>query len=646
MIDIMVIDQSLERSAMWVLCQEGMGFIMHKYRREIVFILDLLIIITVSCTLFFIFPDNDKAGEHQLITIFPELLILLICWAAAQFLFKTYNSLWRYAQSTEYLIMFLGGGSGLILFIVIHLLLQNSEIPLAFYLSSYSISFLGMLLMRMCYRQYRKLYKRKHIRNQLPIAIIGAGDAGVRLSEELENGSNHKYRTKYFIDDSIEKIGKRIHSIQVKGPIMNLDRILSNHPVSEIIITIPNLSADKRKVVLEVCSSHNCKVRIIPDSLHLLESTEKESLRSMVRDIKIEELLGREQVVLDIHEIQRFLNHKVVMVTGGGGSIGSELCRQIAKAQIKKLIIVDIYENNAYDIQQELCQLYGDQFPLKVEIASVRDKDKVFQLIERHKPNIIFHAAAHKHVPLMEDCPGEAILNNVFGTYHMVLAADLHKVDKFVLISTDKAVNPTNIMGATKRFCEMILQSMKEVSKTEFVSVRFGNVLGSNGSVIPLFQRQIAAGGPVTITDKRIVRYFMTIPEAAQLVLQAGAMANSSEVFVLDMGDPVKILELAENLIRLSGHIPYTEIPIIETGLRPGEKLYEELLINSRELIATLNHKIYIEHQESISQKEIKKKLKLLKKALNKKTSIQIKNEMKKVVPTYKDPEEVNNLTE
>ena len=381
-------------------------------------------------------------------------------------------------------------------------------------------------------------------------------------------------------------------------------------------------------------------------TLTIQEYRDENHLWNNVSDIKLEELLGREQVSLNLEEIEHFLIHKVVMVTGGGGSIGSELCRQIAKVDVKKLIIVDIYENNVYDIQQELRQLYGEKLELKIEIASVRDKDKVNQLLERHRPNIIFHAAAHKHVPLMEDCPEEAILNNIFGTYHLALAADKYGVDKFVLISTDKAVNPTSIMGASKRFCEMILQSMKGISKTEYVAVRFGNVLGSNGSVIPLFQKQIAGGGPVTITDKRIVRYFMTISEAVGLVLQAGAMANSSEVYVLDMGEPVKILELAEKLIQISGHVPYAEIPIIETGLRPGEKLYEELLIKNEELIATPNHKIYIEYQNSISQKELKKSIKILTKALKTRSYSEIINAMKKVVPTYKDPEEVNGTAD
>jgi FlaA1/EpsC-like NDP-sugar epimerase len=370
---------------------------------------------------------------------------------------------------------------------------------------------------------------------------------------------------------------------------------------------------------------------------------QKKSHWSSEKYAYIDELLGRKKVNLYCRDIEKFLANKVILVTGGGGTIGSELCRQIAKANPIKLIIADNYENNAYDIQQELIFKYKNNLNLKVEIVSVQNKEKLDIIFNKYRPNIVFHAAAYKHVPLMEDCPEEAIRNNIFGTYNTVMAAHRYGVERFVLISTDKAVNPTNIMGATKRFCEMIIQSMKGYSKTEYVAVRFGNVLGSNGSVIPLFQKQIEMGGPVTITDKRIVRYFMTISEAVQLVLQAGSMANSSEIYVLDMGEPVKILDLAENLIKLSGHIPYKDIQIIETGLRPGEKLYEEILMNSEKLIATANHKIFIEHQDTISRQEIKEKIKILENALKTKSKIKIKQAMKQVVNTYKDPHEVNN---
>ena len=360
-----------------------------------------------------------------------------------------------------------------------------------------------------------------------------------------------------------------------------------------------------------------------------------------MRNIEIEDLLEREPVKFDNNLIKEDLCGKTVLVTGGGGSIGSELCRQIIPFRPKLLIILDIYENTTYELQNELMEKYPDQ-QLEVLIASVRDKKRLDDIFSVYRPEIVFHAAAHKHVPLMEECPEEAVKNNVFGTYNVVHAADEFGVDKFVLISTDKAVNPTNVMGATKRFCEMILQSMKGISHTEYVAVRFGNVLGSNGSVIPLFRRQIEAGGPVTVTDKRIIRYFMTIPEAAQLVLEAGAMAASSEVFVLDMGQPVKILDLAENLIKLSGYIPYVDIDIVETGLRPGEKLYEELLMKSDGLMKTTSSKIFIERQTEISQTEMNHKLEILHEALEQGGREAVRLAMKQVVPTFRDPDEVN----
>lgn len=384
------------------------------------------------------------------------------------------------------------------------------------------------------------------------------------------------------------------------------------------------------------------QARLQPISSKPLRDEEESSVIKNIKDIDMEKLLGREQIILENDEIENYIKNKIVMVTGGGGSIGSELCRQIAKVRPKLLIILDIYENNAYDIQQELVHKYQDRLNLKTVIASVSNREMVFQLFERYRPNIVFHAAAHKHVPLMEECPEEAIINNIFGTYYIVQASEAYGVEKFVLISTDKAVNPTSIMGASKRFCEMILQSRKDNNKTDFVAVRFGNVLGSNGSVIPLFQKQIAAGGPVTITDHRIVRYFMTISEAVQLVLQVCSMTDSAEIYVLDMGEPVKIIDLAENLIRMSGYEPYIDIPIIETGLRPGEKLYEELLMNDNDLIATKNQKIFMESKEYISRKEIKRKLKILSNVINSKSIENIKKAMKEVVPTYRDYKDVS----
>ncbi len=622
----------------------------NKHRDILILMVDIFILIAVCCILFFILPENRNTGSFPIDIFIPHLLLLIVCVIMPQYLFKNYNRLWRYAESKEYLLMFFGGFIGYLIFQLFDFLLFRSHFPFLFTLASCSLSLLGMIMLRLAYRHLQGPNRSRRdkgpedSRNTIKLAIIGAGEAGVKLYEELSGNPDSSYQTLYFIDDGTDKIGKRIRGIPVKGPISTLEELLILTPVQEAVITLPDIPLQKRKFILDTCLKQKCRVQILPNALALLQGGNEKKLWKNVRNINIEELLGREPITLDNREVKHFLHNKTVMVTGGGGSIGSELCRQIAKSRPRKLIIVDIYENNAYDIQQELLQLYGEKLRLKVEIASVSDKDKIFQLFKRHRPHIVFHAAAHKHVPLMEDCPEEAVRNNIFGTYYMVLASEEYKVEKFIFISTDKAVNPTNVMGASKRFCEMILQSRKKTCTTEFVAVRFGNVLGSNGSVIPLFKKQIAQGGPVTITDKRIVRFFMTISEAVQLVLQTGAMAGSGEIYVLDMGEPVKILDLAENIIRLSGYIPYTEIPIIEVGLRPGEKLYEELLMNSDELVATANQKIFIERQEEISKKEIKRKMKLLTASLESNSSEEIRNTLKKVVPTYRAPEEVNCL--
>jgi FlaA1/EpsC-like NDP-sugar epimerase len=622
-----------------------MHFHLSKYRREIIFVIDLFITFTVCSVLFLILREGNEIGSGNFTSLLPHLALLTACSTISHYFFKTYDSLWRYAESREYLSLLLGGVIGFSTYLLLDRIVLNNYISVLFSMAAYSISLLIMLFMRFSYRLLRKRTIYKKTQGRIPVAIIGAGDAGVRLSDEIRNDPDSRYSIYCFLDDSIEKIGKTIHNIEVKGPISDIQKLIQDSPVREIILAMPSASPEKRCEILDVCSSMKCRIKTLPNTLTLMQE-DGMLLSKSIRDVKIEELLGRESVIFDETQVKPFIMDKVVMVTGGGGSIGSELCRQIAQLQPRKLIIVDIYENNAYDIQQELKFTYRDQLDLKVDIASVRDEEKINLLFERYRPNIVFHAAAHKHVPLMEDCPEEAIKNNVMGTYNVVLAADRYKVEKFVLISTDKAVNPTNIMGASKRFCEMILQSMKRISKTEYVAVRFGNVLGSNGSVIPLFKRQIEQGGPVTITDKRIIRFFMTIPEAAQLVLHAGSMANSSEVYVLDMGRPIKILDLAEKLIRLSGYEPYTEIPITETGLRPGEKLYEELLIISEELIATNNHKIFIERQKEISPIELHDKINILHRALDVGTTIALKRAMKLVVPTYRDPEEVNNRFE
>ncbi len=471
------------------------------------------------------------------------------------------------------------------------------------------------------------------------IMVIGGGTAGRMLVQESLSNSKIKGRICCIIDDNPLKRNKYIEGVRIVGGREEIANAVKHYRITQIILAIPSAPAAEQRKILELCSATSCRVRTVPGIGQIFNG---EVSMQMVRDVQIEDLLGRDPITLNNDAISGFLGGKTVLVTGGGGSIGSELCRQIAKHSPRRLIIVDIYENNAYDIQQELRRAYGALLDLRVEIASVRDKERIYQIFETYHPDLVFHAAAHKHVPLMENCAAEAVKNNVFGTYHVARAAEKYGVKKFVMISTDKAVNPTNVMGATKRFCEMVLQSRFD-SPTEYCAVRFGNVLGSNGSVIPLFKRQIAEGGPVTITDRRIIRYFMTIPEAVSLVLEAGAMAEQGQVFVLDMGAPVKILDLAENLIRLSGLHPYEDINIVEIGLRPGEKLYEELLMASNDLLSTANNKIFVEQQSRIDREVILTALERLDAAVTaEQSNAEIIALLRELIPTYRTPEEVN----
>ena len=472
------------------------------------------------------------------------------------------------------------------------------------------------------------------------IMLVGAGEAGHILARELLTSRKIDAKLCCVIDDDENKWGKFFEGVPVVGGRDEIPSVVRNEGINQILVAIPSAPAEDLSTILNICNSTGVHTKTLPGVYQFV--TGEVSL-SNVRDVQVEDLLGRAPVQLNTQAVDGFISGKTVLVTGGGGSIGSELCRQIAARLPERLIILDIYENNAYDIQQELCRTYGDKLNLCVVIASVRDKERIYKLFDELRPDIVFHAAAHKHVPLMEACPAEAIKNNIFGTYHVVRAAEKYGVKKFVMISTDKAVNPTNVMGATKRFCEMILQSRMD-SPTEYCAVRFGNVLGSNGSVVPLFKRQIEEGGPVTITDKRIIRYFMTIPEAAQLVLEAGAMAKQSQIFVLDMGEPVKILELAEKLIRMSGYEPYRDIEIREIGLRPGEKLYEELLMDSETLCRTGNRKIFVEQQQKIEPEQIMKDLQRLDEDLTKEqlSDAELIAELQSMIPTYHAPEEVN----
>ncbi len=472
---------------------------------------------------------------------------------------------------------------------------------------------------------------------RIKIAVVGAGRVGTSLAEELLGNRNAPYVPVCFIDRNPDKIGRRIYELPVLSDEQATKEQLQSLLVQEIVFALPRNDTDKLQRLYEYYSQTGCKVKIYDYPLaHTTDSGKRH-----LREFDIQDLLFRQERVFTDEATVSYYEDRVVLISGGGGSIGSELCRQIAKMNPRKLVILDVYENGAYDIQQELRIAYGKKLELQVEIASVCDAAELDKIFARHKPQVVIHAAAHKHVPLMEHNCCEAVRNNVFGTLNIVEAAEKHGVKKFIMVSTDKAVNPTNIMGATKRMCEMIVLSRKG-TQTEFSATRFGNVLGSNGSVIPLFKRQIAAGGPVTVTDKRIIRYFMTIPEASQLVLQSGAMAKNGELFVLDMGKPVKILDLAENMIRLSGFEPYRDIDIVETGLREGEKLYEELLIRTEELDKTDNAMIFIERDAPLCPDAIAEKLELLRAALQTGSDEGVRSAMKQAVPTYRTPEEVN----
>ena len=487
-------------------------------------------------------------------------------------------------------------------------------------------------------RQDCRMNSNGNITPKINIAVVGAGRVGVMLAEELANNPRSAYRPCCFIDIDKEKIGRSINGICVLSEAEATQERLMSFPIQEIVFALPQMPAERKKQLYDQYKETGCKIKVYD---YPLTQTVENGRRSL-REFDIEELLFRQPMDFTDDKTRSYYRGKTVLISGGGGSIGSELCRQIAKMQPKKLIILDVYENGAYDIQQELKIAYGVTLNVQVEIISICDEAALDCVFEKHKPDIVLHAAAHKHVPLMEHNCCEAVKNNVFGTLNIVNAAEKHGVGKFTMISTDKAVNPTNIMGATKRMCEMIVLS-RAGGKMNVSATRFGNVLGSNGSVIPLFKRQIAGGGPVTLTDRRIIRYFMTIPEASQLVLESGAMAGSGELYVLDMGKPVKILELAESMIRLSGFEPYKDINIVETGLRPGEKLYEELLIKTEELDKTENRMIFVERDKPLGREEIEAKLSVLRKALETENNDAVRAALKRVVPTYHSPEAVNS---
>lgn len=556
--------------------------------------------------------------------------------------FGAYARQWRFFNLRDYIMcffaLFIGNALAFAMFF-----LFGKPIGIGFSLAYFILCTAGVLTFRALFRTaFLKTQYSGRIENSAKTLIVGAGAAGQLVLEEIRrarydmSNPSNDYLPVCFADDDASKLYRNIKGLPVKGTTDDIPQICQSEGIEQIIVAIPSTTPKNRKRILEICSKTECKIKLVPYLSEIYIDGEKPKLMQEVKDINIDDLLGREPITFDKTEIKNFVEGKVCLVTGGGGSIGSELVRQIAKYNPKQIIIVDIYENNAYDIQQELILDYGDKLNLVTLIASVRDYDKMDKIFNEYRPNLVFHAAAHKHVPLMETVPEEAVKNNIFGTFNVATLAEFYKADKFVLISTDKAVNPTNVMGATKRCCEMIIQYKAQYSTTtEFVATRFGNVLGSNGSVIPLFKRQIENNKPLTVTHPDIIRYFMTIPEAVSLVLEAGAMAKGGEIFVLDMGEPVKILTLAENLIRMYGKVPYKDVEIKFTGLRPGEKLYEELLMNEEGLKSTANKKIFIGKQIHINPTELLSQLDHLQSVVETNDSEATVHVLEEIVPTF-----------
>ena len=542
---------------------------------------------------------------------------------------RLYHSLWKYASIDEVTNVMIGCIlAAAAQYIGIHVM--NLHVPRSYYPLSMVFLMVGVVGTRFIYRFLRLLSNRYHGVKKSRIMIIGAGEAANVIIREITVSQYVEGTVVCIIDDNRSKVGRYIQGVKIVGNRHKIVEAARKYEITDIIIAIPTAPRKEIRSILEICKETNCTLKILPGIYQLIN---EEVSVNRLRTVEIEDLLGREPVRIDAREVSDFLRGKIVMVTGGGGSIGSELCRQIASFSPAKLIIVDIYENNAYFIQQELKNRYP-KIKLEVLIASVRNTNRMDQIFDKYRPEFVYHAAAHKHVPLMEDSPNEAIKNNVGGTLKLAKAADKYGVKRFIFISTDKAVNPTNIMGASKRICEMIIQSFNRRSQTEFVAVRFGNVLGSNGSVIPLFKQQIMNGGPVTVTHPDIIRYFMTIPEAVSLVLQAGVYAHGGEIFVLDMGEPVKIADLAKNLIKLSGFIPDKDIRIEYTGLRPGEKLYEELLMKEEGLKETNNNRIFVGEPIIFDDDEFVEAVENLD-CLAKQECKEIREEVKKLVPTY-----------
>ncbi len=645
--------------------QEKKGFRLRKRALQLLGI-DMIWILLVGFFMFLIYPSGVTrlSTEQALI----QIGIMLASIVSVRLLMGIYSSVWRYGNTRLYLKLVAGDFiAGCAYYLISRLFRPFGHISFIRAAAAVAVNLLISMSARLFYQYIydygsgRSRYvrvirtvlqrffriKRENdqqtgmVGQQINIAIVGAGRVGVLFAEELMNNPRSAYRPVCFIDNDPQKTGQKVAGLNVYDPSAINGKFLSAWPIQELVIAITGADADRKRELYDYYKDMGCKIKVYDYPM----AEAMEGGRRKLREFDIQELLFRSPKEFLSEETRDYYRGKAVLITGGGGSIGSEIARQVARMDPKRLILLDVYENAVYDIQQELRMKYHERLDMTVEVLTICDREQLDMVFARCRPDVVLHAAAHKHVPLMERNCVEAVRNNVFGTLNVVDMCEKYGVHKAIMVSTDKAVNPTNVMGATKRMCEMIFLSRRD-SKTSFCCTRFGNVLGSNGSVIPLFKRQIDRGGPVTITDKRIIRYFMTIPEAAQLVLTCGSMARKGELFMLDMGKPVKILDLAESMIRLSGYEPYKEINIVETGLRPGEKLYEELLIKTEELDKTDNEMIFVERDEPLSRDKIREKLDILRRAAESEDDEAVRRALKKTVPTYKSASTVNRRAE
>lgn len=626
-----------------------------KRRVHFALILYDIVIYLAAVLLMLVFYRGNEALSAG--GVCRQAAVAFFCIFCTRYFLKVYNQIWRYGGIQCYIRLMCADAVGFWLYVLLEILLLPEKLTFARMLCLVCLNLLGSLAIRMGYRYAYKCGEQETLKGRLlsrllylvagiepqnekeaqkiKVAIIGAGSVGVALADELLSNKESTYLPRCFIDIDEEKVGRQIHGMMVYPEGEDTLGKLKSAEVQEIIFAVHSIDIEKKKKLYDFYKEAGYKLKVY-DYPVIYAAGGKRHLR----EFDIEELLFRKPMAVVDEKTSDYFKNKVILITGGGGSIGSELCRQLAAMQPEKIVILDIYENGAYDVQQELKILYGSKLQLQIEICSITHRKALEQVFLRHRPQIVINAAAHKHVPLMEHNCVEAIYNNVFGTKNLVDLCEEYGAERFMMVSTDKAVNPTNVMGATKRMCEMIVQSASTRGTVRYSSTRFGNVLGSAGSVIPLFKRQIASGGPVTVTDKRIIRYFMSIPEAAQLVLQSGAMAKNGELFVLDMGEPVRIFDLAQNMIRLSG---VQGISIVETGLRPGEKLYEELLVRTEELDKTENRIIFIEKDTPLPAEEIEEKLRILQEACDTGDDARARSALHQVVPSFKEPQEANS---